>query len=305
VNGPSVLDPRPNCPEIEALAAFAEGRLAGAERTALVAHVADCEACREIVAETRALAAETHAAAGSELAAGEVVPFRRPARAGNRRRALLATAAALTVAVAGILWLRPGPPSAGSALAELGGDAQTLARLGGDWTEPLWSVTRGDGPVVSEAARAFRLGVRSADLELALAADDRRAARRVATESALLVGDVPLADPVAHLYRELARRAGEPAEPLPALADDAATAAALARDAVDLDLWQLGRWSEVGRLAATAGVRVGLPRPPLAASLPAELADLARRAARPELDAPLVAQAAAFAELVARGGDLR
>lgn len=302
MRGPSALDPRPGCPELETLAAFADGRLAGAERAAVVAHLADCEACREIVVETRALA-ERPLAAGEE-ARGEVVPFRRPARRGRGKTALVAAAAAVA-AIAGALWFSARPGSVDGTLAAVGRDPQAVARLGGDWGEPLWSVTRGDGPVVSEKARAFRLGARSAGLDLALAAGDRRAARRLAAECALLVGDVPLADPVAHLYREIARRAGEPGAALGPLAADAATAARLAREAVEAPLWELGRWAEAGRLAAAAEVRAGLPGPPLAPEIPADLEALARRAARPELDAPLAAQAAAFAELVARGGDLR
>jgi anti-sigma factor RsiW len=307
LNGPSRLDPRLGCPELEALAAFADGRLAGGERAAVVAHLADCDACRELVAETLALAAdERPTAAGEEVASGgDVVPFRKPKRA-PRRRLLAGVAAAAAVVVAALLWLRSSPPAAEVTLAALADEPRLLERLGADWAEPLWSVTRGDGPAVSDAARAFRLGVRSADLELALGAGDRRAARRFAAECALLLGDVPLADPAAHLYRELARRAGEPGEAVAALAADATTAARLAREAVEPQHGELGRWSETGRLAAAAGARVGLPAlPALPAALPADAAALARAAARPELDAPPERRAAAFAELVARGGDLR
>ncbi|MCM2270679.1 MAG: hypothetical protein NDJ75_11300, partial [Thermoanaerobaculia bacterium] len=222
----------------------------------------------------------------------------------GRWRPALAAAAVLALGAA-VLWLRSAPRDAAAVLAELGAEPQTLARLGAGWTEPLWSVTRGDGPVVSERARAFRLGARSADLDLALAAGDRDAARRLAAECAALVGDVPLADPVAHLYRELARRAGDAAAPLPPLATDAATAARLTREAVDPALWELGRWGEAGRLAAAAGAPPGAPALPRDAAVPAELADPLRHAARPELDATPAQRAAAFAALVARGGDLR
>jgi len=301
VNGPSALDPRAGCPALETLAAFVDGRLAGSERPAVIAHLADCESCREIVVETRALAGRP--LVRGEEARGEVVPFRRPVRSGSRKAAL--AAAALVAAIAAALWFATRPRDVGGLLAELGRDEAAVARLDGDWSEPLWSVTRGEGPAVSEKARAFRLGARSAGLDLALAAGDRRSARRLAAECALLVDDVPLADPVAHLYREIARGAGEPDAALAPLAADAATAARLARESVEAPLWELGRWAEAGRLAAAAGVRAGLPRPPLAPEIPAELAVLARDAARPELDAPPAAQAAAFAELVARGGDLR
>lgn len=38
-----------NCPDNERLAAFIDGRLRGEERTAVLAHIADCADCREIV----------------------------------------------------------------------------------------------------------------------------------------------------------------------------------------------------------------------------------------------------------------
>lgn len=40
------------CPDLEELAAFADGRLSGAARDAVVEHLADCEDCYEIYAET-------------------------------------------------------------------------------------------------------------------------------------------------------------------------------------------------------------------------------------------------------------
>jgi hypothetical protein len=302
VSLPPVVHARPGCPDLETLAAFAEGRLVGGDRNTVVEHLADCDACREIVVETQSLLAAETAGAG---AGGEVVPFREPKR-GGRLPLLAALAAAVALAAVGLfVWSERGA-SATRVLAAIAADPAALTRLGDGWSEPLWSVTRGEGPLVSEPARAFRLGVRSADLDFALAAGDRRAARRFAAESALLVGDVPLADPIAHVYREIARRAGEASEPLAKLPEDAAIAARLTREAVDPAYWELGRWSETGRLAAASGVSVGLPRRPhLPASAPADLAELVAAAARPELDAPLAARAGAFARVVARGGDLR
>jgi hypothetical protein len=290
----------PDCPALETLAAFVEAKLAGSDLAAVVAHLADCDACRETVVEASALFSEARPAA-----AGEVLPFPERRTRSHGRLLAGALAAALLLALAGAFWLRTGP-TAERTLAALAGTPGLAERLGADWSEPLWSVTRGEGPRVSEEARAFRLGVRSAGLELALALGDRRAARRFAAESALLVGDVPLADPIAHLYRELARRTAEPDEDPAALAADAATAAQLAREAVDPALWELGRWSETGRLATASGAPLRLPRTPrLPDGIETELAELARRAARPELAAPPEARARDFARLVARGGDLR
>ncbi len=295
--------PRTGCPELGLLAAFAEGRLAGAERDTIVAHLADCDACRETIAEAAGLAAELAApAAGS---AAEVLPF--PERTRRRRRpsAWIVLAAALGLVVAAAL-IQKRRPDTDATLVALGESAGVTAQLGAGWSDPLWSVTRGEGPVVSERARAFRLGARSADLELALRAGDAAAARRLAAESAWLVADVPLADPVAATYREIAARLAETNARPAALLDAAATGARLAREAVDPALHDLGRWSETARLLATAGSSARTPRPPeLPADLPADLRELVERAARPELGGSGDASVAAFARLIQAGGDLR
>jgi hypothetical protein len=296
--------PRPGCPDLERLAAFVDGRLAGGERSALVAHLADCDACREIVAETARLASEP-AAPGE--ARGAVVPFPRA----ERRRAWLAGAAAAAVALAasGLWLLRPERDPTGVALAALAAEPATRSALGEEWSEPRWSVVRGEGPIVSDAARAFRLGARAAALEVALGAGDRLAARRLAVESALLLDDVPLADPVASAYRGIASALAAPAAATRPLAEDARRGAALAREAVDPDLWALGRWAETGRLLAASGASLALPRPPrprerdaFPAEVDALVEPLRRRAGREPAGRELVAE---FERLLAAGGDLR
>ena len=67
---------RSGCPELEALAAFVEGRLEGAEQAAVIEHLSDCEACREVVAESRALLAELDPAAAAPQAPARPLEFR-------------------------------------------------------------------------------------------------------------------------------------------------------------------------------------------------------------------------------------
>ena len=69
-----------NCPTDETLAAFVDRKLEGAERDAVVAHLADCADCRDIVVM-----------ATEEASAGNVVPFRKAAMV------MLAAAAAVVV----------------------------------------------------------------------------------------------------------------------------------------------------------------------------------------------------------------
>jgi anti-sigma factor RsiW len=295
--------PRTGCPDLGLLAAFVDGRLVGPERAAVVAHLADCDACRETVAEAAAIAAEQVATVTGGGAA--VLPF--PERARGRRRLPLAVGIVAALALVGAAMVFQGRrPDTDAVLAALGGSPEITTRLGAGWSDPLWSVTRGEGPRLPERARAFRLGARGADLELALRSGDATAARRLAAECAWLAGGVPLADPVAASYRDLDGRIGAGGLGTAELLDAAASAARLAREAVDPAIYDLGRWSESGRLLATAGSGLRVPKPPaLPGDLPGDLRELVERAARPELGGGPDASVAAFSRLIAAGGDLR
>jgi len=296
--------PRAGCPDLESLAALAEGRLVGAARAAVLEHLADCDDCRELVVETLAITAELAGAAGGG-AAGTVVPFPEPKRPGRAR--WIAAAAGVAVLATAIFFARGRTRTPEAALAELARQPGVTAKLGADWNEPLWSVTRGEGPVVSERARAFRLGVRSADLDFALAAGERVAARRIAAESALLVADVPLADPVTSVYRDIAQALATEKGAMATYEQDATTGRKLAREAVDPGTYDLGRWAETLRLAATSGASLPSPRFP---GLPQDAADLAPAIRRiqdrtPGGSPPPAAIVPDLEHLIAAGGDLR
>ncbi len=296
--------PRTGCPELERLAAFVDGKLSGAERTELIAHLADCDACREIVAESAALRAELESG-GAAARPAEVVSF--PRRSRGRARVIGVAATILLAASASLLFDRFGRDQTAVALAALAADPTTNAALAEGWSEPHWSVMRGEGPVVSERARAFRLGARAAALQVALGAGDRVAARRLAAESALLLSDVPLADPVAHVYRTIAQQLAAEGAQTGGQVDEALLGAELAREAVDPDLWQLGRWAETGRLVGATGSGIAMPRPPRIAEeatgeLEPVLQSLKRRSRRSNGQGELAAE---FERLLATGGDLR
>lgn len=293
--------PRQGCPELEALAAFVEGRLEANERTAVIEHLAGCDACREVVAESRALAGELELVARE--AAPEVVPF--PVR----RRLLpgwrFGVAAALVLVGAGLgFFVLLRPPSVEALLGRLvnRGDA---VHLPATWTDPTWSVMRGEGPTLSDRAVAFRLGVRSADLALALAMRDQEAVRRLAAENVLLLSGVPFSEPIATTYREIAAKASEPSTNWSELARSAVAAGAEVRDSTDENLVELGRWAETGRLLASSRSSMRAPRPPKAARSTVELAESVAAAEHSTHGGDLVARESAFERLVARGGSLQ
>ena len=196
---------RSGCPELEALAAFVEGRLEGAEQAAVIEHLSDCEACREVVAESRALLAELDPAAAAPQAPARPLEFR--PRSSARRIWALAAGLALTSAGLGYFLLAKSP-SVDAVMADFAqrGDA---ARLPSDWTDPRWPVMRGDEPSLADRALAFRLGVRRADLALAIALGDRASIELLANETAATLAGVPFAESIADRCRALQTRSAD------------------------------------------------------------------------------------------------
>lgn len=264
------------CPELEDLAAFVDGGLSGEKRDAMVAHLADCEACYDVYTET--LRVEDDLAEAVDV--GELGPraeaLPEPA---NEDRPLapvvrhprsfgwtwgIASAIAATL-IAGIgwrfLWLPepaelPVPPVA----AVIAGDRSI--QVESDWYEHRWPTKRG-GPVESafelDAAKgSFRIGVHFFDLELALRLYDLETAesqiRRI--ESLLnerfemsqlevsacqeLREDVDSGVPVEELLESMSELGQELTQSEYALVDSA--------------YFLLGMWTENARMALRAGL---------------------------------------------------
>ena len=237
-----------DCSALEDLAAFAEGRLRGAERERVIAHLASCADCREVFAETVEIAADLDA----EDNPGVVVamePAARPARARLRWPARVGALAA-TVAIVGVvvgwqLHLARTPPSPSDWLAQM--------PPANELTPHVWGGVRlrGGGEIGELQQQSTEIGALLVDVEVAVQAGDGDASgalQRMAT----LLGNAGFMEDDAATVLAIA------AETEPARMKAAWTAA---RPALERDLAQrfdelylpLGSFLEEAQVAARAG----------------------------------------------------
>lgn len=254
-------------PDLESLSAFIDGRLAGAERARMVEHLARCEDCFEVVAETgevqEELESEETSLPGGAFDLGpprRAVPDNVVLHPSAWRRwapAAAALAATLLVAVFGawqVGWLLGPDLSVDTLARRLEGSAARLDDQ--DWTDHGWLVVRGEGTSREARKAAFGAGVYAVDLQVALRLENRERATDSAEEFVKRLGD--LADDIGPLrgnYEVLVLEALQEDEPLEAIAGQVA-------DLEDRLVWllndlyyELGKWAEAGRLAAAAGDR--------------------------------------------------
>lgn len=117
------------------------------------------------------------------------------------------------------------------------------AALGDQWLSPGWSVMRGEVSALSVEQRAFRIGVRLADVDAALDARDSVAARIAATNLSALLSDLDASGPLVSLFDQaLARGPGTELD----------AAARALRDFVASPRYTLGVLLEQARLASIA-----------------------------------------------------
>ena len=174
------------------------------------------------------------------------------------------------------------------------------------WDVQPWTVIRGNatGRFDPEDV-AFRMGVRSVDLALALTLGQNETARFLAAELESLAGEVDLGQPLVLRYRQVAAATRDGS---PSALEAAARARAELTTYLDADRVRLGQWTELGRIAAVAGDRsylqgLGQASPPVAdvASLPPgaveALADLERALGSGTGSIDLAAVATAFEAL--------
>lgn len=244
----------------EELAAFADGRLRGEARDALVARLArDCEA-RELLADVIAVRDEVEedlAAAGEDAAEPAAEPTAErtaePARKGRllrgpwTRRAWAGVAAAAAAVIALVVAPRllvPAPD-----LQRLAGEVHLEEGELAAIERPVWSATRGGAPVGDfdgfGPRESFRWGVRAVDFQVALRSGDpdRLASAAHAADRLLEGTDFQGQYPrIAFLDPHQARREGA------ALAE-----AAIESPAVDDFFFRYGMWTRAAWLAAVAG----------------------------------------------------
>lgn len=242
-------------PDEETLAAFVDGALPAPKRRRVTEHLASCEDCYEVFAETARFLDEHAQHRKKPASPGRVVPFD---RRGLRlpARAWIAAAAVLVVALVGAwLVLRGGPTGP---IDPLRATSEEIVTLLNEETreaavEHLWDETS-DALAFSRPspeARAFSLGVHLVDAQAALEAGDEEAARRSLEAVAEILLDAPATD-LSGAASDLVRE--------PKLSDLAALERRLAGE-VPVHRLRQGRLVETARLAAAAGSEEFFARP--------------------------------------------
>lgn len=298
----------------ETIAAFLDGRLDALQRERVLVILARSPGAYDLFVEAirarDALEPEETPASADRDADGAPATTRsgegseEPASAGRKSVpgwVPLATAAVLAVVIGvGVL---KGPGSFQAGVEDL--DPTALAEgVPSGWEAQPWSVVRGTSTGrLTAASVAFRMGVRAVDLEVALALDQPDVALYLATELESLAGEVEVGPPLELRYRMVAGAIaqGEGSE-------EARAATADLTEYLDAERVRLGRWAELGRIAALTGDRDylaalrGMPSVPEPSELTPEaieaVAALEELLAR-NVDAPdLPAAASAFEALI-------
>lgn len=171
------------CPDAEDLAEYVEGRLSGRTRARVEAHLADCEMCRDVVAETLRLG-------GEAVGAGTVLPFWRQPKMTAVGGGVLALAASLLLLVQVQPQLNPfrGPTPYEELVAAAGTTRTIEPRLSGGFAyAPLAPVTRGGGE--SPSTTNFQMRAAEADLQTLANADPTPINLHFWGVSLLMIGD--------------------------------------------------------------------------------------------------------------------
>ena len=244
-----MIEPEHDAPDLEDLAAYLDGRLSADRRTQVEERLLRDEDYHDVFLESsRFLEQIGRQEAGSGGVVAPAVWWR-----SGKVMAPLAVAATLVVAVG--LWRLMLGPSTDRWVTRL--DAARIVDQEG-WDDPGWPVLRSSNLALGRyqpEELAFRLGIRTVDLQVALMADRRDAARML---TALLAELADAADlvVVAYAYRVLQDQI-EGAE-IDALAEQASQVKALVTESYEVTpseagRFALGAWTEAGRLASLAG----------------------------------------------------
>lgn len=137
----------------------------------------------------------------------------------------------------------------GAALVASPGDGSLEAALGPEWDQPGWSVRRGGEVSLAEQRRAFRIGVRLADLEAALDAADGQGVARVAPEFLSLVGQIRASGAVVAQYEDIRAQAVRAGSPGRLDTERERAAAGLGSLLSDSPWFEVGVWAGQARLA--------------------------------------------------------
>jgi hypothetical protein len=241
--------------DLELLAAFIDGRLSGEERARAVKMLADSDEALELFAST------LREQRTSPPTVVQVVPIT-TARRWRQWKVMLPVAAAAVLAIVMVPKLiGPGgqPGLANQYAMELLRDPRFAEGLRAGWEERGWSVTRGGGlsreapgmpraGSATESRLAFRLGVRSIDLQIALRRGDTALAARLTSEVLETLNGVGFSDLVRARYTEL--KSALAADALPRSIERASDAEREMLDLLGSASFAFGQWVRAAELAA-------------------------------------------------------
>lgn len=250
------------------LAAFVDGQLDGDEHRQLVEHLAGCEVCREVVAETAKTLRDPELAGfldddgdgdeDVEPSSGSSGKVLRPKKSRFRRALPLIATLTAAAAVTALLVLTPaGRGILGwqqATVAELTTDLEGegvrthLATGGFEARNHGWDVTLGTTLANLDDETAFQLGVRVSELDVALRLDDKAAAKLINAKLSLLASDVTIVD-LFFVEVDKGLAEGEPTETLLRY-NSRADELIRGDESTTLVWYELGRWAAAGQLAS-------------------------------------------------------
>ncbi len=242
-----MIDIENDVPDLEDLAAYLDGRLSNERRAQVEERLARDEDYYDVFMETVRFQEEQ----GQAEDGGKVIT---PAWWQNWKSIAPMAVAATLVLTIGLQSLSPSSPVA------LAGrlNPEAVVNSGVDWDLLGWWTRRGlentapSPDLLEEQQHAFRIGTRIADLQIALAAEDRETARDVAAELIELTRKVLVLSFFSDYYVDLRRAVTDGAE-IDTLRKEAKNLEKQVVDMLDGPLaerFDLGAWNEVGRLAA-------------------------------------------------------
>jgi hypothetical protein len=249
------------------LAQFLDRRLSEEEHGRALAHLADSDDDAELLGDAAYLLRDLEGQDGVTVDEDEdgghphtddadtgtdpkVVPLRPPSTARTHPRRLPARWLALAAVLAGVLLVplalsRSGsrqPGDFASLLASRDAGLPDTSWLG----RPRWGITRGGETVATDNGLAARLGALQVDLEVAAAAGQTEDTRLIVDDIAKRLDNVAGSGAVVAAYKDIGRRADEPAEALAAPLADARENLALF---MNEDYFNLGAWAEAASIA--------------------------------------------------------
>ena len=239
------------CSALEDVAAFAEGRLRGAERDRVIAHLAECADCREVLAETVKTAEELDAE-DNPRPISEMRPEQdlRPRRSPwlVRGAALAATLALATSVVIWQLDAQRSPPSPDRWLAQM--------PPASDLAPHVWGGVRlrGGGGMSASTPQATELGALLVDVAVTVRAGDVERAADALHRMATILDEAGFMDEHVATLRAIAnegdgqRMKAALEKALPEI-DDAL------RERFEPAFLDLGTFAEEAQVAASAGNR--------------------------------------------------